>query len=790
MKKTGRNDQCPCGSGKKYKQCCMQFEGAAPSSDLLHRQDKSNEAVADYRDRRLLEPDAADLHYNRGCALRDQGNLSEAIACYRRAISIRPDHLMALNNLGNALGAQGDLDGAVTSYQKALAYKPDSLEAHYNLGVALQSHGKLDEAIDCYQKALSLNPNSVAAHYNLGNAFSTQGKLHEAIASYRRALALRPDFADARNNLGNVLQAQGEPEDAIDCYRKALEFKPDDAGAHNNLGNVLSEVGLIDTAVASYRRALELEETAEFKANFALCIRSMVSVEVDAGLRRLMTRALAEAWARPSDLAKAAIRLICADHAVQGCIERASQAWPSMLGAKELFGPTGLATLANDFLLQQLLEGAQVCDLALERLLTMVRHVLLDAATEAVAHDGWRTGSSFYCAIARQCFINEFVFFFTDHESSRAEHLRERLVAALRSGDPVSPLWIVAVASYSSLSSLPADILLHRSWPDPVMALLRQHVAEPLEELRCRDSIRKLTPIDDAVSSLVRQQYEENPYPRWMRLPAASEASSLNSYLRRQLPFASFHPLGKDTDIDILIAGCGTGQESIETAQQFLAARVLAVDLSLSSLCYAKRKTDEANVANIEYAQGDILQLGSIGRTFDMITSVGVLHHLAHPTAGLETLLSLLRPGGLMKLGLYSQSARRDVVAAREFIAERGYASDAMSIRRSRQDLIENFAQSGRLTEMRDFYVTSECRDLLFHVREHRFMLPQIKKLLGDFGLRFIGFLLEPHVLHKYRARFRDDKSATNLDHWNDFEGEFPDTFAGMYRFWVQRTAA
>ena len=111
-----------------------------------------------------------------------------------------------------------------------------------------------------------------------------------------------------------------------------------------------------------------------------------------------------------------------------------------------------------------------------------------------------------------------------------------------------------------------------------------------------------------------------------------------------------------------------------------------------------------------------------------MIASVGVLHHLAHPTAGLDTLLSLLRPGGLMKLGLYSQSARRDVVAAREFIAERGYASDAMSIRRSRQDLIRKFrAQSGRLTEMRISYVTSECRDSLFHVREHRFMLPQIR---------------------------------------------------------------
>jgi 2-polyprenyl-3-methyl-5-hydroxy-6-metoxy-1,4-benzoquinol methylase len=321
------------------------------------------------------------------------------------------------------------------------------------------------------------------------------------------------------------------------------------------------------------------------------------------------------------------------------------------------------------------------------------------------------------------------------------------------------------------------------------MALLKEHIVEPMEEQRCREAMSRLTAVEDAVSSLVQRQYEENPYPRWTKLPPARKVHSLNSHLRQQFPFAPFGPLGKESNLDILIAGCGTGQESIESARQFPNARVLAVDLSLSSLGYAKRKTDEAGIANIEYAQGDILKLGSIGRSFDMIASVGVLHHLANPTAGLRVLLSLLRPGGFMQLGLYSQSARRDVVAARAFIAERGYSSDVLAIRRSRQDLIENFAQSERLTSMRDFYVTSECRDLLFHVQEHRFTLPQIKEILGNLCLHFIGFQLEPHVIHEYRARFPDDKSKTNLDHWNDFEREFPDTFVGMYRFWVQKSA-
>ena len=47
---------------------------------------------------------------------------------------------------------------------------------------------------------------------------------------------------------------------------------------------------------------------------------------------------------------------------------------------------------------------------------------------------------------------------------------------------------------------------------------------------------------------------------------------------------------------------------------QLMNAEVLAVDLSLNSLSYAKRKSAEPGFSNIEYAQGDILQLCTLGR--------------------------------------------------------------------------------------------------------------------------------------------------------------------------------
>ena len=95
---------------------------------------------------------------------------------------------------------------------------------------------------------------------------------------------------------------------------------------------------------------------------------------------------------------------------------------------------------------------------------------------------------------------------------------------------------------------------------------------------------------------------------------------------------------------------------------------MLAVDLSLSSLCYAKRKTRELGLTNITYAQADILRLGTLPRRFDVIESSGVLHHLADPLAGWRVLLSLLRPGGFMsgdgRYALTFPSAHADCLSA------------------------------------------------------------------------------------------------------------------------------
>ena len=228
--------------------------------------------------------------------------------------------------------------------------------------------------------------------------------------------------------------------------------------------------------------------------------------------------------------------------------------------------------------------------------------------------------------------------------------------------------------------------------------------------------------------------------------------------------------------------------------RRFSGAAVLAVDLSRSSLAYAERKTKEFALSNIDYHHADILQLDRLDRHFDVIESVGVLHHMARPLDGWQILADLLKPGGVMKIGLYSELARREIVAARKAIAELGFAGGKEQIRLFRQALmdgdLDQHSDLGRLTKLSDFYTTSECRDMLFHVQEHRFSLPQIQEALKTLGLDFLGFDLPPSLKSGPKSQnLPPQGSLACLADWDTYERQHPDTFIRMYQFWVRKPA-
>jgi 2-polyprenyl-3-methyl-5-hydroxy-6-metoxy-1,4-benzoquinol methylase len=437
-----------------------------------------------------------------------------------------------------------------------------------------------------------------------------------------------------------------------------------------------------------------------------------------------------------------------------------------------------VAELARDVFLQSALETTIIRGATLELFLTQLRLTLLDLVDAEISDPAVVDDNvvSLFCALAQQCFLNEYVYAQSDQETQRAGRLRDRLLQSLSAGSEISPLLPAAVGAYVPLHSLPsAQSLLDRRWPASVADLLRLQVREPLEEAADAPLIPALTPVENETSLRVMQQYAESPYPRWVFNPLAPFRDKLRAE-------AAAAGAGHE---EILIAGCGTGEHPFDVAQKSPMARILAIDLSRPSLAYARRKSREEALANIDYAQADILKLGAIGRSFDRIEAVGVLHHLADPKAGWRVLVSLLRPNGVMRIGLYSKTARRPLIEAQAIIANEGYRATTDGIRAIRQRIVRerNDTRWNLLVSTVDFYSMSGCRDILFNVMEHRLTLPEIAACLDEFGLAFVGFELDPIVIEAFRKQYPGEGAALNLDHWNAFEAANPQTFRNMYVF-------
>lgn len=409
--------------------------------------------------------------------------------------------------------------------------------------------------------------------------------------------------------------------------------------------------------------------------------------------------------------------------------------------------------------------------LPIERVFLKIRQAFLSRLVDGEVFDS--IDMSFLSALALYCSHQEYVHAYSSEEKASLEHLREQYYQDTGRDD-----YLLCLCTYEPITHwISSDSCTLIQQKDYFNQIIQEQVFDRQAELALMKDIPVLTPIRNDISKAVEQMYMENPYPQWINVTYSGDPAFLRLAPR------------SDQRHQILIAGCGTGQHSINSALTYENCDVLAIDLSRRSLAYAKRKTNEIGLSHIQYAQADILELGSMSERFDIIESAGVLHHLENPIAGLEILLGLLKPGGLFRFGLYSERARKPVVDSRNFVKENNYAATLEGIRAFRKDIMalpSTFPLS-RITEFGDFYLTSTCRDLVFHVQEHRYTIPEIKKILLDHSLEFMGFDLDQKYISEFKALHPLDQDLLNLDYWTDFEEKFPSTFASMYQFWAKK---
>jgi Flp pilus assembly protein TadD/SAM-dependent methyltransferase len=690
--------------------------------------------------------------YEEARRLHQAGRLDDALPLYQHVMAGNPGHGGAMHMLGLLAYQIGRTDTAVDLLGQAAVLDPLVGAVHSNLGLALMARGRRKEAEASFRRALLMGKQP-ETHASLGQLLLEQGRLEDALTNFRAATARNPALAVAQAGLGETLWKLGRATEAQAAYDKAVQLEPaaDTLANHAMLAFAASDA---PAALGRIRQALAVEETPRAKLIFVSIVRLLRWDRDDAEIRDLLARALDEGWSRPAILLPAAADLV--KHAL------AQGARPE-----------------NDELLRLMLVTAPNNDIALEAMLTAMRRQLLN-------QPGNRD-LGFTAALARQCFINEYVFAEEDGERARAEKLASEIEAALAADDVVSATALLAVACYIPLASLKhADRLLTRAWPDPLEAVLHQQVAEPAEEKRLAEQLPVLTAIgDDGAGDRVRAQYEENPYPRWVRMETGATVVTLAADLSKRFP--AFDAAKLPLAPDMLFAGCGTGRFTLELARRHPAASRLAIDLSRASLGYAARKAAEAGIT-VSFAQADILRLPQTKKRFSFIESSGVLHHMADPFAGWKALTDCLVPGGVMRVSLYSDVARRPVADARAWIAANGFPATADGIRTARQRLIaDRPAEAKPFLNTADFYSVSGCRDLLFHAVEHCLSPRDIAGFLAANGLAFLGFEVGEDALGAYRVRFPGDLAAVELDNWAAFEAENPALFGNMYQFWVQK---
>jgi hypothetical protein len=159
---------------------------------------------------------------------------------------------------------------------------------------------------------------------------------------------------------------------------------------------------------------------------------------------------------------------------------------------------------------------------------------------------------------------------------------------------------------------------------------------------------------------------------------------------------------------------------------------------------------------------------------------------MADPIAGLKALCAVLRPGGFMKIGLYSTRARQRLSRAKSLAESHPPGCSPDQLRTMRQEILAT-GDPIHLTSS-DFFYTSGFRDLLRHAHEVGFTPAGLKPILANLGLRFLGYRnVRAGSRAAYRDRFPEDPAMRDLELIDEFESGNPRMFPSLQVFWVRK---
>jgi len=430
--------------------------------------------------------------------------------------------------------------------------------------------------------------------------------------------------------------------------------------------------------------------------------------------------------------------------------------------------------------------------IGIERRCTEIRRLILLEAMSNI--DCVRQLQSLVLSIATQNEKNEFIYYSQSDEIEAIDQLLLHLEQAIDSNsewDEVSsPLLLLMMyrspLDLECLDKLKIDRLSEGG--SELAEYLIELKNNYENEIEISNKYLDTVILKNAVSKKVASMYESNPYPRW--------TERLHSMNPTRVPLEQFTGVASfpgyrasSTPVDtMLIAGCGTGRHPIQVALNYPWIKIKAIDISYRSIGYATMMAEKSGVDNIEFSVCDILDLDASYGQYDMIDCIGVLHHLEQPEKGLKILLSRLADGGLIRLGLYSKSAREAIIRFRQNNSMDGSQLNPSVMREIRQQIIQKGDNEDRtILQLDDFYTLSGCRDLLFHEQETQYTIPELKDLLDRHNLTFLGLGL-PHrsLISTIQQVCGKGANIHDIDNWHIAESHSPFIFSSMYNFFAQ----
>ena len=174
----------------------------------------------------------------------------------------------------------------------------------------------------------------------------------------------------------------------------------------------------------------------------------------------------------------------------------------------------------------------------------------------------------------------------------------------------------------------------------------------------------------DDVTDAVKAFYEETPFPNYEGLDTRDSlrrkagAGVFGRMLDEQIPHAC----------KILEVGCGTGQMT-----NFLAMRwgrsAIGADLCMNSLRLASDFRDRFGIVNAHFVQINLFRPPFPPASFDVVFSNGVLHHTSDCHGAFRAIAPLVKPGGVIMVGLYNRLGRLPTLWRRALIERFGRAA-------------------------------------------------------------------------------------------------------------------